>query len=251
MTVVAVPADPPREGLVLSALAESTPLTTDELADLYAAGLRDVVAAVVASGGDALVNYRPDELLPREHVDPEESAESAVRSVLADAVDLEELRFERQVGSTPSARVGNTMTHLLREEGATSAAVLRPTAPLVARTEVDEAAMKLRRSGVVLGPTGTAGTYYAGFTESVDFEDGLSVPELGTLTDRGRDAGLEVDYLPTIPSTATPSGFLATVVQVRARTRAERTIPVHTAEVIADLGLTVGAEDGAPVLVRE
>lgn len=251
MTVVAIPADPPREGLVLSSLAESTPLSTDELADLYAAGLRDVVAAVVASGGDALVNYRPDDLLPGEHVHPDTSAESAVRSVLAEAVDTDEIRFEKQVGPTPSARVGNTITHLLREEGATSAAVLRPTAPLVARTEVDEAAMKLRRSGVVLGPADTAGIYYAGFTEPVDFEDALSVPEIGTLTDRGRDAGLEVDYLPRIPSTATPSGLLATVVQVRARTRAERSIPVHTAETVADLGLAVGEEDGDPVLVRE
>jgi hypothetical protein len=251
MTVVAIPADPPREGLVLSGLADSTPLTTDELADLYAAGLRDAVAAVVASGGDALVNYRPDDLLPEAHVAPDEPAESAVRSALADAVAPDEVRFEKQVGSTPSARVGNTITHLLREEGATSAAVLRPTAPLVARTQVDEAAMKLRRSAVVLGPTDSAGTYYAGFTEPVDFEDVLSGPELETFTDRGREEGLEVDYLSTIPSMTTPTGLLGTVVQVRARTRAERSIPVYTAETIADLGLAVGEEDGTPTLVRE
>ncbi|MGM0605912.1 MAG: hypothetical protein ACQETB_09620, partial [Halobacteriota archaeon] len=139
MTVIAVFADPPRDGLVLSELAETSPLTHSEAAALYEAMFRDTVRAIVRSGGELLVNYRPDELLPeayRTDVDP--AAE--LRAIVADTIaDVGEVRFEPQVGSTRSARVGNTITHLLREEGAQSAAAVPGTAPLMTRTLIDSA----------------------------------------------------------------------------------------------------------------
>jgi hypothetical protein len=64
------------------------------------------------------------------------------------------VRFERKVGSSRSARVGNTVTHLLEEENAQSVGVLEPTVPLVNRTEIDGAAMSLRRHELVHGPLG-------------------------------------------------------------------------------------------------
>lgn len=250
MTVVAILADPPLEGLVLPELGASTPLSPSEAAELYVGSLQDVVSAVVASGGEPLVNYRPDDLLPAPHGDPTVSSETAVRSVLSDVVDPAELRFEPQVGSTVSARVGNTITHLLNEEGATTAAVVRPTVPLIRRVHIDEAAMKLRRSPVVLGPDGGQGIFYAGFATPIDFQDAITVPELETLTARGRDADRAVDYLPTLPTITTRWGLLGTVAQVRARTRADRPIPAQTARVIDDLDLRVVPDDGHPRLGR-
>ncbi|ELK55755.1 hypothetical protein D320_02987, partial [Haloferax sp. BAB-2207] len=84
MTVIAVLAEPPRPGLVLSELAETSPLSEAEAADLYAAMLKDVCIAVERSGGDLLVNYRAEDDLPDEFAGDHDS-EAEIRSVVADA----------------------------------------------------------------------------------------------------------------------------------------------------------------------
>lgn len=256
MTVVAVLADPPREGLVLSDLPGATPLSPAEAADLYGTALGDVVRAVAASGGDPLVNYRPPDLLPEEYrdgPDPEGELRTVVEDALSGVPDADpgEVRYEVQVGSTPAARVGNTVTHLLREEEATSAAVCWPSAPLLGRKDVDSAAMKLRRSPVVLGPATGGRVYYAGFTDPVDFEAALTPPAVETLAARGTDAGHDVDFLSTLPRIDTPGGLVSTVALVRARRRADRWVPAATADLVADLGLAVREEGGEAVVVRE
>lgn len=240
MTTVAVLADPPHEGLVLSELYEAGPLSPAEAADLYAAMLADVCLAVERSGGELLVNYRPAELLPDEYADVD--GESAIRLVLEGVLE-ESPRTEVQVGSTFAARAGNTATHLLEREGVASVALVEPTAPLLSRTHVDSAAMKLRHSPVVLGPATDGRVHYTGLTESIDFEGAYEPPAVETLAWQGRDAGHEVDFLPMLPTVET-SADLATVVPViRARAAAERIVPVHTATWIDDRDLRV--EDGS------
>ena len=258
MTVVAVPAKPPRPGVVLPRLVETTPLSATAAASLYEATLSDAVRAVATSGGDLLVNYLPAESLPEVETDAEdaEDPETAVRSLVEAALaDLEgdphagEPRYEPQVGSTAAARVGNTVTHLLEKEGVGSAAVLWPTAPLAGRTAVDGAAMKLRDATTVLGPTATGDVYYAGFTEPVDFEGALAASAVETLADRTADAGGQADFLDVVPSVATPSGLATTVALVRARERAGRRVPSYTAAAVAALGLRT-RETGGGMTVR-
>jgi hypothetical protein len=239
MTVVAVLADPPREGLVLSALVDRTPLTPPAAVRLYRAALADVCLAVERSGGELLVNYRPAELLPDTHADCD--AATAVRDALPDAID--EPRLEPQVGSTPAARIGNTVTHLLETEASRTAAVVDPTTPLLERTHVDDAAMQLRRHDTVLGPATGGRVYYAGFAAPIDFTDVLAPPEIETLTDRAADMADGVGFLAALPSIATPAGIVDTVTTVRARERAGQHVPERTATVIADLGLRVGGPD--------
>jgi glycosyltransferase A (GT-A) superfamily protein (DUF2064 family) len=217
-------------------------VTAEEAADLYAAMARDLCAAVEASGGDLLVNYEPVDADDPTDPGTDEDALAAVRSMLGDAVD--DPRYEVQVGSSLSARVGNTVTHLLEREEVKSAAVVRPTAVALQRRYVDSAAMKLRQSEVVLGPATDGRVSYAAFTDPVDFEDAFTHPELETLTDRGRDAGLDVDFLEMLPVAETPDGLAALVSQIRARQRADLWVPPRTAAVIDDLGLrTESVED--------
>jgi glycosyltransferase A (GT-A) superfamily protein (DUF2064 family) len=251
VTVVAVLLDPPRDGLVLPDLTESSPLSPGEATDLYRAMAADVLRAVDASGGDLLVNYRPDDDLPAEHRG-EDSAEAAVRALAADALgDLGDVRFEVQVGSTPAARVGNTVTHLLDREGIASAAALRPDTPLVTRKEIDGAAMKLRRSQVVLGPSERGSVYYAGFADPIDFTDALDTPAVETLVRRARDADLDADFLAQHTRVRTGSDLATLLSIVRARQRAERVVPTATAEYLDDLDIDVRERDGEPSLVRE
>lgn len=249
MTTVALLVRPPEPGTVLDRLVDSGAVTAEEAGDLYAAMARDVATAVRASGADLLVNY-----LPAEAEDPTEPAEdeqslTAVRSMLASALDDPDApRYEVQVGSSLSARVGNTVTHLLDREAVQSAAVVRPSAPLVQRRIIDSAAMKLRQSEVVLGPATDGRVSYAAFTEPIDFADAFAQPAVETLTDRGRDAGLDVDYLEMLPVAETAGGFATLVSQLRARRRADLWVPPHTAAVVEDLGLVAPAsEDGLTV----
>ncbi|WP_020221726.1 DUF2064 domain-containing protein, partial [Halarchaeum acidiphilum] len=171
MTLLVAMVEPPREGLVLPRLVDTSPLTPAETVELYRAMTKDLLRAGADSGGDLLVNYRPDDLLPEPYV-RERSSEAAVRDLAAEALDEDEMaeaRFEVQVGSSREARVGNTVTHLLEAEDQTSVAVADPVAPLLDRSALDAAAMKLRRRDVVLGPAADGRVHYAAFGTPIDF----------------------------------------------------------------------------------
>jgi glycosyltransferase A (GT-A) superfamily protein (DUF2064 family) len=235
MTVVALLAKPPRPGIALPDLAESTALTPAEAAELYAAMLEDAIRTVLESGGELVVTYRTAETLP-EHHEAEESAETQLREVASNATDaVDALRFEPQVGSTQSARVGNTVTHLLETEGATSAAVLRPEAPLLERTHVDSMAMKLRTNEVVLGPTTRGRVYAAGFASTIDFADALDSRPLETLAKRGEETGHSVEFQPMLPLVETDRDLATLHAMLQARSHAGRPVPAATTAMLERL----------------
>ncbi|OYR45410.1 DUF2064 domain-containing protein [Halorubrum sp. Hd13] len=251
MTVVVVMAQPPREGLVATGIAESTPLSTAEAADLYEALFRDAVLAVDRSGGELLVNYPVDDDLPAEHR-TDTAPEAELRTLVADTLGgTGDARFERQVGSSFGARAGNTVAHLLREENAHSVAVVTPQAPLLSRTVIDSAAMKLRTNEVVLGPSTRGRTYYAGFTAPIDFDGAFEAPSLPTLAARGRDADRDVEFLESSPSMVDGADLLDAVPLLRARFAAERVVPDYTAAFVHEHGLDVVVEDGEERVVRD
>jgi len=247
MTVVCLLCDPPRPGVAFERLTETSPLSADEAADLYAATCRDVAAAVEASGGDLLVNYRPEEALPSDGGD----AEAAVREAIEPALsDPDTVRFEIQVGETFAGRAGNTVTHLLEEEAVTTAAVVEPSAALLRRPLIDTGAMKLRRCPVVLGPATRGRVYYAGFREPVDFEDAYASPAVETLVERARGAGLEADFLEYLPVIETGPDLADVFALVRAREAAGRNVPEHTAAWLDGAGLDLVAGADGPELAR-
>ncbi|ELY74227.1 hypothetical protein [Natrinema pallidum] len=241
--IVVVPIDPPREGLVLSSLADGSPLTEAEAASLYEAAVADVCWAVARSGGDLLLNYRDAETLPADEADGDPEAE--VRALALDALGEDAaIRFERQVGSNRAAHIGNTVTHLLEQEGAQSVGVLEPTVPLVNRTEIDGAAMSLRRHEVILGPSDEGRVYFAGFAEPIDFTDAYATPSLSTMSRRASEGGLGVGFAPMLPTVSTPAGLRSTVAGLEARRAADRPGAEATTALVDELGLTVG-DDGA------
>jgi len=247
MTTIAVLAEPPREGAVCSTLVEQGVLTQAEATELYTAMFTDLCAAVDSSGAELLVNYRPSDQVPGSDVDPE----AELRAVLDDVIDTGDVRFEVQVGSTFAGRVGNTVTHLLEREAVKTAAVVRPAAALLGRQHVDSAAMKLRSNEVVLGPSTNGRVTYAGFAEPIDFEDAFATPQIETLVRRATDAGLSVDFLPTVPLLETEADLETVVPQLRARQRAGRLVPTRTADALDSLGIEAVEEDGDVTVVRE
>jgi len=236
MTVVALLAEPPRAGHSLTDLVDAGICTDEEAANLYEAMVLDAVVTVTRSGGDLLVNHPPAEDYDAD-VDPEAELRELVGAVLEDPDDA---RFEVQVGSTESARVGNTITHLLEAEQVDTAAMLRPEAPLAGRTAIDAAAMKLRSDPVVLGTAPGGRVYYAGFGEPIDFEGAFTDPAVETITDRAVDAGLGVNFEAMQPLLQTAEDVADFVPMLRARVRADGLLPEATAQVVEEIGL--GAE---------
>lgn len=238
MTTVAVLADPPRPGTALSELVASSPLSESDAAELYAALFKDTILAVDRSGGELLVNYRPAEALGLD-ID----SETVLRSITADVLDPDEVRFEVQVGETFAGRAGNTATHLLETEGVGSVGIARPEAALLARTDIDGAAMKLRSSPVVLGPSPGGRVGYAAFAEPIDYADCYAPPAIETLTDRAIDAGVDVDFLETKPYLSTASDLANVLVEVRTRRKAGALVPPHLDAWVADCELAVSADE--------
>ena len=249
MTVIAVLAKPPRAGLVLPELAATTSLSEADVAEFYEAMLRDTFLAVDRSGGELLVNYLPEDQFDEAyHTDVDPVAE--LRSIAADTLDdVSDVRFEPQVGSTVSARAGNTLTHLLETEEVASAAVVFGTAPLMTRLLVDSAAMKLRTNEVVVGPATEGRSYYAGFTEPVDFSEVFEGIDLQRLANRAGDADLDTEFLPMSPRIETGRDLLSFLPMLRARFTAERIVPEYTAAFVHDQGLDVAPSDNGPELV--
>jgi len=250
MTTVAVLCDPPRPGLVLPDLVATTPLSPDEAADLYAALAKDSVRAVADSGGDLIVNYRPDEALDdtgyggtgEEGTDGEQTddgTEAELRAVVADVIDPDDVRFEPQVGETFAGRAGNTATHLLASEDAASVGITRPEAAFLARPVIDGGAMKLRSTDAVLGSAPGGRVYYAAFGAPIDFADCYAPPAVETLTDRILDAGLDVQFLETKPYLETDADLADILTAVRARRKADALVPPALAEWVEGADLVV------------
>ncbi|MFB6111429.1 MAG: hypothetical protein ABEJ35_02720 [Halobacteriaceae archaeon] len=217
---------------------------------LATALLQDACRAGAESGGDLLVAVRDDEGVDGDTA----AAQAAVRTALepVEALDAEAVRIERAVGSTPSARLGNTVTHLLEEEEASSVIALWPRAPLVGRAALDGMAMKLRRDPVVLAPAAAGRLAFAGFTESIDFTDCLQPPALTTVTDRALDAGLAVDFVDETTRVDGMRTLASALVQLRARRRADRIVPPATAAAVDALDLRVAvADDGDLTVVAD
>lgn len=231
MTTVAVLADPPVGEVVLPSLGE--PLEEEVRVALYRAMLADVCEAIQRGGADLLVNY------PSADRSSASDPEAALRGALDDELD-DPARYEVQVGETYAGRVGNTLTHLLESEDEETVAVVEPTAVLLRREHIGSAAMKLRSSEVVLGPTPDAGVYFAGFGEPVDFADAFATPAVETLTDRAVDGGLSVDFLPMVPTVSDLASLRTVVAVVRARLAAGRNVPPRTAARVEERGLAVG-----------
>ena len=250
MPTLVVPADPPRPGHVLPSLARDAPLTEAEAATLYEACLRDAVAAADAAGGDLIVTYPS-----AERVSPDDDGtgpEAAVRAAVAPAVaDPTAVRFEVQVGSTPSARLGNVVGHLLREAGATSVGYLSSTAYDTPRTVVDGAAMKSRSAELVLGPAPGGRIHYAAFaTPALDFADALAAPALDTLAARAADADATTEFVESRPRLDGPADLPTLLASLSARRRAGRSVPEHVAGAVDDLGLSLDPSGDEVAVVR-
>lgn len=250
MTLHCLIVDPPRPGLSLPGLVDGT-LSADGAAALHAASISDAMVAAERSGGELLVNYPAEEQLPEAHRTGT-TAEDQLRELAAEVLESpDDARFEVQVGSTFAARAGNAASHLLSEEGEATVAILRGTAPTAGRTALDGAAMKLRRTPVVVSP-GTGGrAAYLGLAEPIDFEGAYEPPEVEDLVDRGVEAGHEVEFLAHHPVIEDEAGLASLVTEIRARRRAGRIVPEHTDAVVDRLGLRVVDADGERRVVAE
>lgn len=244
MTVVVLMADAPVEGVACSELLAETPLSESDGVDLYRALLKDTFETLAESTVDVLINYPAPDDIP-EDVTLDQQPEAELRAIAASVVDpdrLQDFRFEVQVGSNFSAKAGNAITHLIRDEEQHSAAVLRPCVPRLVRSVVDEASIKLRRNDVVLGGAGDGRIYYAGFTELIDFTDVFEENALEQVALRAGEEGLTVDFARDREVLNSVRDLRSIVTRLRAEMLAGNSVPTHLWQFIEERGLRV--EDG-------
>lgn len=240
MTVAVALVDPPREGLVCADLVEQTALTPADGVTLYEGMLADFFATMAETNVDLLVNYPTPDLLPDDVVDGDAQAEiDAVAARVLDDEARADVRYEVQVGSSPAARIGNAITHLLREEEQTSAAFIDHRVPLLERSVVDESAIKLRRSETVVGPAADGTVYLAGFREPIDFTDFFDGQPIETIVEQTVADGNGADFVRRREIPTNPRDLRTVVSLVRARRAAERWVPPYTTRVVEDLDLRV------------
>lgn len=231
MTTVVVLADPPVEQCVPALLPSGLDAGTDS--ELYGALLADLCTAVQHGEADLLINHPPEEEVPA-GVDPVES----IRQRITESVpEPDEVRYERQVGESDAARVGNSLTHLLETEDEPTVAVAAPTALFLRREHIGNAAMQLRSHEVVLGPAPGGRIYFAGFREPIDFADAFAQPAVQTLTERSRRADHSISFLPMTPVFESQDDFETVISLLRARERAGRLVPAETVTLVEQWGL--------------
>ncbi|MFB6085183.1 MAG: DUF2064 domain-containing protein [Halodesulfurarchaeum sp.] len=235
MTTVVLLPDPPIEGVACRSLVEKTALTPGDGLALYRALLADTMVTLERSTIDILVNYPTQDDLPEDVTDVDPEAE--LRQIAARAMEpdrFEEVRFEPQVGSDFSAKAGNAITHLVRDEDLQSAAVLRPCVPRLARSVIDEAALKLRRADVVIGPASRGDVYFVGFSDLIDFESVFETRPVEGITRRAVEAGLEVDFQRSRELLWEPADLASVLSRLNAETLAGKPVPEHTWETIQE-----------------
>jgi hypothetical protein len=240
-TVVLLP-DPPVEEIAGERLVAETDLTPADGLAIYRATLADTLSTLEEGTADVLVNYPPADDLPAnsDGLNPETELRRIAGTVMTPEA-VEAVRFEPQVGSDRSARAGNAITHLVRDEGEQSAAVLFPT-PRLVRSIVDEASLKLRRADVVLGPATRGEVYYAGFADLIDFTDVFAERPIGAITRRAREADLDVDFVRTREVLDGKASFEGVLTRIRADAIAEKPVPEHLWETIQERNIRI--EDG-------
>lgn len=242
MTTVSVLAAPPSQSATIDRLASDT-LEREEAGRLYGAMLGDVCRAIERSGADLVIAVDPGE-------GDAEEADADVRERVEEAlVEPEAVEYARQEGEDRPERLASEVLRL-HETGATSAAVVEPSAAFLARTTVDSASMKLRSSEVVLGPTTEGRVFFAGFGEPMDLREALESPALESLADLASE-DRSVDFLHVLPVIEGPDDLTTAIPLLRARVAAGRLVPERTAEVVAELGLAVAEREGDLTVVRE
>lgn len=228
--------------MALPELVSAGVLGSDAAATLAGAMVRDAAIGAAHSGGELLVNYSTDEQLPAElrtEVEPVDELRELLDGALA---DLGPVRFEPQVGETRATRIENSIDHLLVQEGVDSVAVLDGRAPTLDRPTLDSAAMKLRRSEVVVGPAPGGRVAYLGLTEPVDLGD-LELPfALTTVVERAVGNGHDVDFLPMHPRVTDVTDLSTLIAHVEARRTAGRRVPKQTAAALGSIDVGIDAE---------
>lgn len=250
MTVLAVLLDPPRPGLVLQDVYNTTPLTPEEAAMLYAAMAKDTVRAVAESGGELLVNYRTEADIPEQYR-ADKSVKEEISALVSQAIDDPDIaRFEKQVGSSFASRVGNTVTHLLTEEDADSVGVLDGKSPTIVRQTLDSAAMKVRQHDTVIAPGINGDWSYLAFTEPIDFTGIFAPPALVTIVHEIIDQDYSVDFLPIHPHITDETNLIMLVTLMKARAAANKITPPFTRDALDRFDLQLAITNGQYKLER-
>lgn len=246
MTALAVPVPPSDVMRIRDRLVASTPLTFDEVTKLMVATCQDVCHAVAGSGGEAfIVPLEPETSIPG-WTNPSEITEEIART----ATDA-----DNEITVTPTQPVDETgmqrLLDLVRERSdEASLAVVTPVTPLIQRRHVDAAAMRLRTSDVVVGPTSRCGWYFFGVSRETDLTLGPDACALPTITRDVLEAEVSIASIPFLPRMETNEELSTILGLVDLATITDPARAPFTRSWAERTGIQIGVEDGGVQITR-
>ena len=218
MTEVAIVATAPEAATPLAAVSEVDPQA------LYRAMFADVLNTCERSGADVLVNVGPP--------DAPGAMEAMEAFVAAEALDADAVRIEPQVGADHGARVHNTVDHLLATSAHRTVGIVYPEVPLLRRSVIDAAAMRLRSADVVIAPDTTGAVSLFGVAEPLELQSLTATAPVDALVTLATEAERAVAFLEMTPRVRSDAAVAVTRRLLRARAAAGTTLPARTAALL-------------------
>ena len=213
--------------IVATAPGEATPLdalAVDDPAALYRAMLGDVLNTCERSGATVLVAVGP----PESPV----AMEAMEAFVDEEALAPDAVRVEAQVGADHGERVHNTVEHLLATSDHRSVSVVYPETPLVRRSVIDAAAMRMRSADVVIAPDTAGGVSNLGLTAALPLRSLTPTTPAYSVVELATEADQTVAFLEMTPRVRTDAALQVTVELLRARAAADAEVPRRTARLL-------------------
>ena len=218
MTEVAIVAEAPEGPTPLAGLA------VDDPAALYRAMLADVLNTCERSGATVLVTVGPPE---------SPTAMAAMQELIAEeALAPDAVRVEAQVGADHGERVHNIVEHLLATSDHRSVSVVFPETPLLRRSVIDAAAMRMRSADVVIAPDTTGGVSNLGLTAALPLQSLTRTTPAHAVVELAAAADQTVAFLEMTPRVRTDAALQVTVELLRARAAAGTELPRRTARLL-------------------
>ena len=192
MTAIVVALPPRSIAKTTDTIVDETPLSREQTTAILDGVVQDGLRAAHESGGPLSIWIDESTRTVSEWNDPRGHARNLIEGALPSDAPMPEI-------DTESPTEYAAIAAAIERTNEASGAVLIPGTPFVQRRHIDEAAMRLRQTDVVLGPA-TAGTWYLfGHREEVEF----SYPEdsylSSTIARQATASDYSMNLLRTLP----------------------------------------------------
>lgn len=218
MARVVVVVEPSDDHRIVSTVSRQYGVADQAALDVYRGVLMDLCRAAAGSNADLAVAAPAGDVRAPD-------ARALLQDAIGASADGAVLEYDPARGPRPD--------DVAAEEGAVT--LLLPRSPLIRRTHLDSAAMRLRRHDTVIGPTARGGVCHLSVSESATDQLGGRVDDLEAVVDAAVADDASVDLLAPWPAMDSEEGLAGTLALLAAFQTIEREIAPYTRAALAGI----------------